>query len=271
MRVRKFAILPVISSLVWFGTILALLIIWLAQGHPRYKPHNPKIAYISDVGAEQKALFIAGGTVSMVFWVATLIADRMLRHRDRTPGFMRRRESIFSILAIIFGTIAALALILLTIFDAYNHDNAHWAFTAIFVIAVAINAIFFSLEINSLHHTHNREVRNLKRSRNAKAILAFFGVVFAIIMAAVGGSCDNTCTIPNTPTIYCPTRCDRQGSVAAVFEWLIAFIFAIYLATFIFDLTVDEEIAEEQVEAGNQKPLPMGNITNNNATGMSAQ
>lgn len=47
---HKYTWLPLIASVVWFVIILALLIVWLADGAPRVKLDNPTIAYISDVG-----------------------------------------------------------------------------------------------------------------------------------------------------------------------------------------------------------------------------
>lgn len=129
----------------------------------------------SYVGAVHKKAFISGGVITGVFFVASLIADRMLRHRYRLPNFVRHRESIFSFLAIIFGTIAALALILLTIFDADNHSTAHWIFTVIFIADVALNGIFFVAEIHCLSRAHY-QIDRLKKSRNVKLGLVTVGV-----------------------------------------------------------------------------------------------
>lgn len=68
------------------GTLLAMLIVWLAQGSPRYPSmyQTQRIAYISDVGASGlKPLFIAGSAVSTWSFALTFIAERWLRHKGR--------------------------------------------------------------------------------------------------------------------------------------------------------------------------------------------
>lgn len=245
-----------------------------------------------------KGVFIPGATVAAVFFVASLIADRMLRNRNRLPGFLRRRENGFSITSIIFGFIAALALVLLTIFDANHHSHAHWAFTIIFIVGVAFNGIFFVSEINSLSHDHYH-IHDLRKSRNIKMGLVSTGVgkfipfhyhhptphhpyyplicairisthflclvcylrwflVFAITMGILMGVCDDQCDVSDSGVVTgtCPDTCDPTGSTAAVFEWIIAFIFSFYVATFALDLEVAREGIEheEALEAGRPKP-----------------
>lgn len=277
-KMRRFAWLPVIAAVVWFGIILALLIVWTASGAPRYRRDNPTINYISDVGAVKKGIFIPGAIVTSIFFVLSLIADRMLRHREYTSTFLRRRESVFSMLAIIAGFIAGLALSLLSIFDTDNHHNAHWTFTVIFIVGVFINAVFFSLEINSLYRGYPN-IRALRRSRNSKLVIASIGIVLAIVMAILMGSCSDDCSGDNGN--QCDNKCDTTESVAAVFEWIIAFLFSIYLLTFVYDLIIDEENVVidqahaqqgQQMEEGVAKPPTVGDVAPTTApTGGSAQ
>jgi len=206
-----------------------------------------------------KPIFITGAVITGVFYVASLVADRMLRHRHRLPGFLRRKESIFSMISIVFGSIAALALILLSILDADYHSTAHWVFTVIFIVGVALNAVFFVAEINSLSHDHYH-IHDLKKSRDIKLGLVSAGIVFAIIMVILMAICDNKCKITNInpKTQRCPDTCDGTDSTAAVFEWIIAFIFAFYVATFAMDLEVAHAGIrhEAALEAGNRSPKP---------------
>lgn len=54
-----YAWIPLISGLVFLGGLIAMLAAWAAEGHPQYKPGEGSIAYISDVGAHLKPLFIS--------------------------------------------------------------------------------------------------------------------------------------------------------------------------------------------------------------------
>ena len=62
----------------------AMLIVWLAQGRPKYASQDGSIAYISDVGADiLKPLFIAGCSVTGVGFFLCLVVERYLRHSGR--------------------------------------------------------------------------------------------------------------------------------------------------------------------------------------------
>lgn len=62
------------------GTLLAMLITWLATGRPKYESQEGKIAYISDVGASYlKPLFIVGCCITAVCFVSTLLVAQWLK------------------------------------------------------------------------------------------------------------------------------------------------------------------------------------------------
>lgn len=78
--------IPIAAAVMWFGTVLALLITWLAQGRPHYVSMSPgqKIAYISDVAADiLKPLFIVGCAITAVGFFLCLAIERWLRHDGR--------------------------------------------------------------------------------------------------------------------------------------------------------------------------------------------
>ena len=49
---------PILATLVWLGGILAMLLLWVTAGKPRYRGDEAAVVYISDVGAVHKKLFI---------------------------------------------------------------------------------------------------------------------------------------------------------------------------------------------------------------------
>lgn len=233
-RYLGLAWLPLVAAVVWFGTILALMIIWLAEGHPRYVDNEPSLVYISDVGGHVKPLFIAGASVTAVFFILSLLADHFLRYNtehQRLPEFLRKREAICSILAIIFGSLGSISLVLLTIMDVFHHHTAHWVFTAGFVVLVAINTVFNGIEVAYLSRDYPGYGR-LRTSAILKAVLISFGVAFAIAFAAL----ISTCKYSSSSLLPENKHCDHVHSAAAGFEWGVAFIFAFYLGTYIIDL-----------------------------------
>ena len=75
---------PIITAFVWVGTLLAMLITWLAQRRPKYVTMDGTVAYISDVGADiLKPLFVVGCCVTAVGFIITLVVERWLRHKGR--------------------------------------------------------------------------------------------------------------------------------------------------------------------------------------------
>jgi hypothetical protein len=48
-----YALLPVISALVWFGGLWALLGLWVSQGKPRYRGDEASVVFVSDGESNQ--------------------------------------------------------------------------------------------------------------------------------------------------------------------------------------------------------------------------
>lgn len=65
---------------------------------------------------------------------------------------MRRRERALSSLAILGSFIGGCGLILLTIFDTRRHHSLHMTFLLVFILGVALSAIFTVLEVRLIFH-----------------------------------------------------------------------------------------------------------------------
>ncbi|KAL4248003.1 hypothetical protein ABKN59_002352 [Abortiporus biennis] len=188
--------IPLVGAFVWFGTLLAMLITWLAQGRPHYVSQDGSIAYISDVGADiLKPLFITG-------------------HSGRLIPTMRRREKVFSSLAILGSFIGGLGLILLSIFDTKRYQNAHRAFLLVFIVGVGLSAIFTVIEYRWISHDFV-DIRQIRIAYIAKGTIATILILLAIAFAVA---------------LF------QATDVGAVLEWTIAFGYTFYLLTFFFDL-----------------------------------
>jgi hypothetical protein len=218
------AILPVVSALVWLGMLLGMLLWWAVDQHSRPLPsmldddddRSQTIAYISDVGAFQlKPLFISMSAVMVVTLNASFLAERYLRHNGRLAANTSTTQKVLSILSIVFAMIGGAGIILLSIFDTYRHNTLHNIFLLFFIAGYVISAIFVCAEYQRLG-IHYRQHRILRISFWVKLFFILVEVVLAIAFV----SCSWT----------------GHYNPAAIFEWIVAFIFTLYVLSFALDL-----------------------------------
>jgi undecaprenyl pyrophosphate phosphatase UppP len=76
-----------------------------------------------------------------------------------------------------------LALLFLAIFDAFHHSTAHWSLTVVFIVCVALSAIFQTLEIFYLKQDHP-DRNHLRRNALIKIIVVGLAVIVAICFGA---------------------------------------------------------------------------------------
>ncbi|PHH91040.1 hypothetical protein CDD83_1879 [Cordyceps sp. RAO-2017] len=211
--------LPVFSSLVWFGMLLGMLLHWVIDTNTRHYPEmseHAHIAYISNVGAhELKPLFIAGSTVTAVFLDLSFVAERWLRHNGRLVPNTSIGEKILASLTILCALIGTLGLILLTILDTWRHHHLHGGFLVVFIVGYLLSAVFICWEYQRLG-IKNRQHRVLRASFWVK--LTFVIVEVALVIVFIANSARH------------------EPNVAAVFEWIVAFIFTFYILSFVIDL-----------------------------------
>ncbi|ORY79719.1 Frag1/DRAM/Sfk1, partial [Leucosporidium creatinivorum] len=223
---------PILATAAWFSTIFGMLMWWAVadKGRP-YEGDQQTILYVSDVGAEHDDLFIAGSVLTAVFYAVSLVLGRWLRHLRRLPGVLRKRERVAAILSIVLGIIGGFWLIMLSVFNNRDHSTAHWTFAALFLAFIALSALAQVFEVHWLSRSHP-DRKHLHRNSIIKMVvigLAYIGAALFIICYIVGrGVWDSD----NRPT----GGASVIKSVAAVFEWTVAFVFDAYLATFVLDL-----------------------------------
>jgi len=211
-------IFPIISACMWLATLLTLLIRWEVVGHPHYPSMEAgqNIAYISDVGAYGlKPLFITGCVITTVFLDASFVAERWLRHTGRLAPNTYASQKILSVFSIIFAVAGTCGLILLSIFDTYHHPRLHDGFLLLFIAGFVISAIFVCAEYQRLG-IHYRNHRILRISFWVKLIFILVEIAFAIVFVGTGWT--------------------HHKNVAAVFEWIVAFVFTFYILSFLLDL-----------------------------------
>ncbi|KAH8908461.1 hypothetical protein BR93DRAFT_925584 [Coniochaeta sp. PMI_546] len=212
-------VFPIISGLVWLGTLLGLLIWWCVDAdgakYPSMEP-TQTIAYISDVGAQKlKPLFITGCVITTIFLDISFLSDRWLRHRGRLVPNTTVIEKVFSGLTIFFAVIGTAGLILLSIFDTLRHPKLHDIFLLLFIAGYVLSAVFICAEYQRLG-THYANHRVLRISFWIKLAFIIVEVILAIAFAA------------------CNFK--KASNAAAVLEWAVAFIFSFYVFSFYVDL-----------------------------------
>ena len=65
---------------------------------------------------------------------------------------MRRREKVMSVLAIIGAMIGSLGLVLLAVYDTVRYETTHRIFLLVFMMGVALSAIFTVIEVSHISH-----------------------------------------------------------------------------------------------------------------------
>ncbi|CAF1313310.1 unnamed protein product [Adineta steineri] len=201
----------VLASLVWLATITALFGLWAADGFVQYQPGEGDIVYISNVGAEYKTIFIVGAALTGVFFVLTLIFTKLCFDSETR----RRFKKGVSITSIIFGILASVSLLLLSIFDSNNYTALHYTFTGLFITCTLISGIFSTI---------------YRFSRNELNLAVYIRVLFVSVVIPLAICFVIFSVIPR------PSDQTQLESVAASFEWTIAILFVLYLALFALDL-----------------------------------
>lgn len=172
-----------------------MMIVWLAQGQPKYTSMAPnqRIAYISDIGADVlKPLFITGAALTGFFLFLSLLSMR------RNHALIHRLERTLDILSVLAGLIAAVSILLLAIFDTRRHPSLHKFFLLMFMLGVIFSALFTTIEYRRLGRTFT-EHPILKISYRFKQ-----AIVCADIALSIG---------------FGVTMYRKLNDVAAILEW----------------------------------------------------
>lgn len=248
------AILPVIGALVWLTMLLALFLTWVVDGTPRLPSMDDgqTIAYISDTGAFRlKPLFISMSAIMVACLNTSFLVERYLRHNGLLAANTSRVQKWLSIGSIAFSTLGGAGIILLSIFDTYRHNTLHNIFLLCFIVGYVVSAIFVCAEYQRLG-IHYRQHRILRISFWVKLFFILTEVALAIAFV----SCSWTSN-------YNP---------AAIFEWIVALIFTLYVLSFALDLlpAVQTERhvpqglknTEKNLENGSSRQYPDGGHLN---------
>jgi hypothetical protein len=145
---------PVLSGLMWLGTLLGLLLHWILdtkRTHYSSMGDTQYIAYISDVGAsDMKPLFIVGCCITTIFLDLSFATDRWLRHKGRLVPNTSVGEKVLSGLTIVFAIVGTVGLTFLSGFDTAHYPRLHDIFLLLFIAGYLLSAIFICWEYQRL-------------------------------------------------------------------------------------------------------------------------
>ncbi|KAH7077294.1 Frag1/DRAM/Sfk1 family-domain-containing protein [Paraphoma chrysanthemicola] len=210
-------VVPIFSSTVWTAMLITMLVYWASTGKPHYSTMDvgQTIPYISDIGHDTlKPMFIAMSAITVVTFDLAFIFERWLRHTGKLARNTSVWQKVNSGFATVTAIIGAAGLILLTIFDNLRHNTLHNIFLCVFIGGYIISAIFICWEYQRLGIRY-REYSILAYSFWIK--LTFIIVEVCLVIAF--GVCSK----------------QHVYNVAAVLEWIVAFFYCFYVASFFLD------------------------------------
>ncbi|GMM29838.1 Sfk1 protein [Martiniozyma asiatica (nom. inval.)] len=137
-------ILPLISLIAWWAMLLAMMIIWFAQGRPDLGTYHPAmsvyIVYLSNTAdSKLQPIFIVGSGIMGIFFVWSVIEDYYLRTREKQylPLCYHWMTTALHALAISLSIIASLCILLVSCLrDNWQYSYIHSVFVILFVIFV---------------------------------------------------------------------------------------------------------------------------------------
>lgn len=152
--------------------------------------------------------------VTVITFDLAFVFERWLRHTGKLAPNTSIWQKIYSGIAIVGAIVGGVGLILLSIFDTVRHPRLHNVFLAVFIIGYIVSAIFICWEYQRLG-IHFRQHSVLRISFWIKLNFILIELALAIAFGVLGNQ--------------------HHWNTAAVLEWVIAFFFFFYVASFFID------------------------------------
>ncbi|KAF2457416.1 Frag1/DRAM/Sfk1 [Lineolata rhizophorae] len=219
---------PLVAAVIWFATLLTLLIRWLVRGMPKYPDQsNPLVAFISDIAAfEMKPVFLVGGSITAVAFVGTVCSVHYARYHHSMYGIYDVRWKLWlSILSVIAGIVASSGLVLLGIMDTFRHHEEHNILLKICFGGLSVCAICTSI----VYWDQTKKPSPFRRLR-----------LYCIASTAVV-ALEVCLAIPFMFFMY-----TGWYRFAGVLEWVICFTGVFYILAFVGFVAVPKEALFEQ-------------------------
>ncbi|CAG9974656.1 unnamed protein product [Clonostachys byssicola] len=216
--VVSFWVFPLLSSLVWMGMLLGMLLSWVIEDKYRHydtMASRATIAFISNIGADRlQPLFITGCILTACLFDVGLIAEPILRLKGRLVLYKSTSEKVLCAFNIFFAVVGTVGLICLSIFRTGWPGRLHWVFLSLFIVGYLLSAIFLCAMYQRMA-AKNPEHPELRASFLVKLVFIILEMVLLV----------------------CFLACRRhKRDMSAIFEWTISFVFSFYVFHFVMDL-----------------------------------
>ncbi|GAA5995473.1 uncharacterized protein JCM10292_005195 [Rhodotorula paludigena] len=225
-------LVPVLATLSWLGTLLALLLLWIfADGRARFDPSLGAVPFVSHIGARHQTVFLLGSIATATFYALSLVAERLLRHcRVLTEATEERLLWVaIGYVDVFVGLGAGLALVSTALLRAEDYPVEHAIAFIAFIAGISLSALLQTSEVEHLWHEHP-DRHDLLEGTALKwiciAVSCAAGVAFCLMTASCGG---------DARTLPWP-KCYRLMTASAILEWTACFGIAFYFSTLILDL-----------------------------------
>lgn len=212
--------LPILSAIIWWGMLIALLVYWCADGRPVYPwmDDGQTFPYISHVAATKvQGVFISCAAAQGLLFVLAMAAERYLRHAGRLPKNLRRREKIMSGFAIAWSIIGELGILFVSIFNTVSFKYVHEAFLGVFIICIGISTVCNWIEYFYLDK-NNKDVARIRWSTCLK--VPWFFIALGIVIGFLA----------------CQKGYGKKLDASAALEWTISFWYPFYSLILAYDL-----------------------------------
>lgn len=239
--------------------LLGLLLGWIVNKDARRLPtmnSSAHIAYISHIGATNlQPLFIAGCIITAVFLDLSFLSERWLRHQGRLVPNTSLSQKVISGLSILCALVGTVGLICLSIFKTGTYTQQHNIFLCLFIGGYLFSAFFICWEYQRLGislsflsspsllepctdrfppFVEYKEHRMLRASFWVKLVFILVEIALLICFGVLGRL--------------------KKRDAAAVFEWIVSFVFTFYVLSFVIDLY--PAVRTKSPDARFTKPIP---------------
>ncbi|BGO94959.1 hypothetical protein NBRC10512_008020 [Rhodotorula toruloides] len=224
--------LPVLATLAWAGTLLALLLTWIFVDHrAAYDSTQGLVPYFSAIAACHQNILVPGSIATAIFYFLSLLAERFLRTMRVTMEAKEEKLlwAAISGLDVTVGGLAAFALVLLAAFDPQNSAVPHNAFSIMFIVCVTLSGILQTVEVEHLWHEHP-DRHDLRDGTILKWIILSLSSAAGLSFVFLDIACSDDARHEPWP------KCYRIITASAICQWVACFGVAFYFATLILDL-----------------------------------
>ncbi|BGP19467.1 hypothetical protein JCM10213v2_007562 [Rhodosporidiobolus nylandii] len=199
--------IPILATLSWLVTLVTLLCIWLFKDdRVKYKWYLGAMPYLSDVGADNKTVFLIGNICTAVFYTMSLWQERLLRANR----------------VMVEATDERLLWVAVGVLDVFVGATS-------FIVCVTLSGLLQTVEVEHLWHEHP-DRHDLRDGTILKWITLLFSAACGIAFWVLYAVCDGDAT--KSPV----EKCYRVTTASAILERAACFGCAAYLATLILDV-----------------------------------